>query len=89
MCVRLIAFKQANPELWVPSGNLSLPFVIPLGNFSGSFQGFYRELCPCALKVNTVLVSKLFLLCTVAHVTHVPVAWFTPYMVQDCAFSCM
>ena len=33
---------------------------------------------PCALKVNTVLVSKLFLLCTVAHGTHVPVAWFTP-----------
>ena len=71
MGASVISIEQANPELWLPSGK---PIVILLRHFSGSFQGFFG---PCALKVNTVLVAKLFLLCTVARGTHAPGARFS------------
>ena len=55
-------------------GTYHCPLLFFLGT---SFKDSTESFGPCALKVNTVLVAKLFLLCTAAHGTHVPGARFT------------
>ena len=59
------------------AGTCHCPLLFFLGTSQALFKDSTESFGPCTLKVNTVLVRRFFLLCTVARGTHVPGARFT------------